>query len=79
MEGRGSLSFRDTHDFQLTKNSGIVPEFKFTVLIATHESESWKIVLIMVDSRKMHWTSPMLDKNCDGKIYCVYIAVLLIY
>lgn len=58
-------------DFQLTKILGIAPEFKFTALIATtHEFESWKIMLIVVDSHKIHWTSPMLDTNYDEKIYC---------
>ena len=49
------------------------------MLIATHEFETWEIMLIVVDSHKMHWTSATLNTNCDGKIYCVYLATLLIY
>lgn len=32
------------------KIPGIVPEFKFTVLIAAHEFESWETMQIVVDS-----------------------------
>lgn len=40
--------------------------------MATHEFKSWKIMLMVVDSHEIHWTSPMLNTVVMGK-FTVYI------